>query len=245
MNLWWMASCMNLGHQRKISSTFGTRWSFKRMTSCWRVIPNVVIHATLWYSIHDDVMKWKYFPHYWPFVQRIPTHGFPTQRPVTKSFDIFFDLRLYKRLSKQSWGWWFETQSCPLWRHCNFYINWAVKSRAVRRHMTLLGNDSLNTLRPIQNGRHSADGIFKCISLNENIWITIKKSLKFVPKGPINNIQAFVQIMAWRRPGDKPLSEPMLVSLPTHICVTQPQWINKKVDCCILLEVDNIFHIIS
>ena len=43
----------------------------------------------------------------------------PAQRPVTRSFGIFFDLRLNKRLSKQSWGWWFETPSRPLWRHCN------------------------------------------------------------------------------------------------------------------------------
>ena len=41
------------------------------------------------------------------------------QRPVTRSFDVFFDLRLDKRLSKQSWGWWFEVTWCPLWRHCN------------------------------------------------------------------------------------------------------------------------------
>ena len=46
---------------------------------------------------------------------------FPAQRPVTRSFDVFFDLSLNKRLSKQSWGWWFETLSCPLWRHCNGY----------------------------------------------------------------------------------------------------------------------------
>ena len=58
--------------------------------------------------------------------------------------------------------------------------------------------------------------IFKCIFLNENAWISIKISLKFVPKGQINNIPALVQIMAWRRPGDKPLSEPMVISLPTH-----------------------------
>ena len=51
--------------------------------------------------------------------------------------------------------------------------------------------------------------------------------MKFVPKGPINNIQALVQIMAWRRPGDKPLSEPMMVSLTTHICVTRPQWVKR------------------
>ena len=44
---------------------------------------------------------------------------FPAQRPVTRSCDVSFDLRLYKRLSKQSWGWWFEALSCPLWRHCN------------------------------------------------------------------------------------------------------------------------------
>ena len=43
----------------------------------------------------------------------------PTQRPVMRSFDVFFDLRLNKRLSKQLWGWWLETPSCPLWRHCN------------------------------------------------------------------------------------------------------------------------------
>ena len=44
---------------------------------------------------------------------------FPTQRPVTRSFDVYFDLRPNKRLSKQSWGWWFETPSRPLWRHRN------------------------------------------------------------------------------------------------------------------------------
>ena len=47
---------------------------------------------------------------------------FPTQRPVTRSFDVFFDLRLNKRLSKQSGGWWFEMPSRPLWRHCNVSI---------------------------------------------------------------------------------------------------------------------------
>ena len=44
---------------------------------------------------------------------------FPVHRPVTRSFHVFFDLRLNKPLSKQSWGWWFETLSPPLWRHCN------------------------------------------------------------------------------------------------------------------------------
>ena len=82
---------------------------------------------------------------------------------------------------------------------------------------------TLNTLRPRQNGRHFADDTFKRIFMNENDRISINISLKFVPKGLINNIPALVQIMAWRRPGDKPLSEPMLVFVPTHICVTRPQ----------------------
>ena len=84
---------------------------------------------------------------------------------------------------------------------------------------------SFNTSRPRQNGRHFPNDILKCIFLNENVWISIKISLKFVLKGPITNIAALVQIMAWRRPGDKPLSEPMMESFLTHICVTRPQWV--------------------
>ena len=83
----------------------------------------------------------------------------------------------------------------------------------------------LKTLRPRQNGRHFPDDGFKCIFLNENVWVLIKISLIFVPKGPIKNISALVQIMAWRWPGGKPLSEPMMVSLLTHSCVTRPQWV--------------------
>ena len=85
-----------------------------------------------------------------------------------------------------------------------------------------------NTLRLRQNGRHFPDDIFKCIFLDENVWISIKVSLTFVPESPINNIPALVQIMARRRLGDKPLSEPMMFSLLTHICVTRPQWVNSE-----------------
>ena len=81
----------------------------------------------------------------------------------------------------------------------------------------------VNTLRPRQNDRCLTDDTFKRIFLNENVRISIKISLKFVPKGPINNIPALVQIMAWHRLGDKPLCEPMMVSLLMHICVTRPQ----------------------
>ena len=89
----------------------------------------------------------------------------------------------------------------------------------------------LNTLRPRQNGHRFTDDTFKRIFLYENVRISIKISLKFVPYGPINNNPALVQIMAWRRLGDKPLSEPMMVSLLTHLCVTRPQWVNTWRSC--------------
>ena len=86
----------------------------------------------------------------------------------------------------------------------------------------------INTLWPRQNDRNVPDDIFKCISFNENVWISIEVPLKFVPKGSINNIPALVQIMAWCQSGDKPLSELMMVNLPTRICVTRPQWVNSS-----------------
>ena len=85
---------------------------------------------------------------------------------------------------------------------------------------------TFNTLKTRRNEQHFADDIFKGIFFKENVWISIIVSLKFVPKGPIYNIPALVQIMAWRRPGDKPLFETMMVRLLTHICVIRPQWVN-------------------
>ena len=86
------------------------------------------------------------------------------------------------------------------------------------------------TLRPRQHGRRFVDDVFKCIFLNENVWISLNISLKFVPKVPINNIPVLVQIMAWRRLGDKPLSETMMDNFPTHICVTRPQCVKRNID---------------
>ena len=66
---------------------------------------------------------WTFNVKFWnclaPWMEWLVTGEFPTQRPVTRSFDVFFDLHLNKQLSKQSCGWWFETPSCPLWRQCN------------------------------------------------------------------------------------------------------------------------------
>ena len=107
-----------------------------------------------------------------------------------------------------------------------------------------------NTLWPRRNGRHVPDEIFKCIFLNENIRISMKISLKFIPKGPIDNIPALVQIMVWCRPGHKSLSEPIMVRLPTHICVTRRQWVEGGVYCvyfvlyifCVLADIVTQFN---
>ena len=99
----------------------------------------------------------------------------------------------------------------------------------------------LNTLRPRQNGHDFADDIFKWVFLNENVWIAIKISLNFVPKGQINNIPALVQIMDWRRP--------MMDKLPTHICATRPHWVksafNKHVWSVVIVCVNHYYRVTS
>ena len=74
--------------------------------------------------VHDDVIKRKYFPPYWPFVGEFTSHQWiPSQKPVTWSFAVFFDLRLNKPLKKQSWGWWIEMPSCSLWHQYNELVS--------------------------------------------------------------------------------------------------------------------------
>ena len=82
---------------------------------------------------------------------------------------------------------------------------------------------TVNTLRPKQKCRRLADEIFKYIFLIKNVRISLQMSTEFVPKIRINSITALVQTMTWRRPGEKPLYEPMMVSLLTHICIIRPQ----------------------
>ena len=103
------------------------------------------------------------------------------------------------------------------------YIKWIAAQLVEYKAWVRLYNTSFNTLRRSQNGRHFVDDTFKRIFWNQHIKNSIDISLKFVPKGRIHNITSLVQIMAWRRPDDKPFSAPMMVRLPTHICVTRPQ----------------------
>ena len=101
-----------------------------------------------------------------------------------------------------------EISYMPKLSNIKFYWNGCCLPHVTQFHC-------VNTLRPRQNRCHFTDNILNCIFLNENVWI----SLKFVLQGLINNISALVQIMAWHRPGNKPLSGPMMVRLPTHICI--------------------------
>ena len=99
----------------------------------------------------------------------------------------------------------------------------ALRSRGHAVSVDTLIGTAINTVKPRENGHHFADDTFKGIFLNENVIISIKISLRCASKGPINNIPTLVQMMAWCRPCDEPLSEPMMVRLLMHICVTRPQ----------------------
>ena len=105
------------------------------------------------------------------------------------------------------------------------YVEFCDKTRVMWLMDTSFIWLMFNTLRQRKNARHFADNTFKRIFFNENVRISIKISLEFVPNGPINNIRALVQIMTRRRPGNKPVSEHMMISLPMYICVSRPQWL--------------------
>ena len=118
------------------------------------------------------------------------------------------------------------------WNALHSYLQWKFEIHKFRITATSPQGQWVNTLRPRQDGCHFPDDTFKLIFVNENIWISITISLKFVPRASINNISALVQILAWHQPGNKPSSEPMMVSLLLHIRITQPQWVeeNNKVN---------------
>ena len=97
--------------------------------------------------IHDDVIKWKYFRVTGHCAGNSSVPGvFPAQRPVTRSFDVLFDLRRNKWLSKQSRGWWFETQSRPLWRHRNEDTDKLIHPYFMQGVITLAWPDLINGL---------------------------------------------------------------------------------------------------
>ena len=154
---------------------------------------------------------------------------------ITKPLDLYPGIYSVNCKLFEDWGLLLVTEinwsSIGIWAWMSNYIHvkqWYAVTGPYPANFNGVSVEPLNTLKPRQNGRHFADDTFKCIVLNENVWIPITIWLGFVPKGSINNIPALVQIMVWRRPGDKPLSEPLMVILPTHICVTRPQWVKLE-----------------
>ena len=113
--------------------------------------------------------------------------------------------------------------ACTWCRSC--WVIYHMTPISAYRYQCLQQN--INKSRRRQNCHHFADGIFKWLFMNKNVWVSLKISLKIVPKFRINNIPGLVQIMDQRRPGDKPLSEPLMISSPTHICIPRPHWVNE------------------
>ena len=95
---------------------------------------------TMW--IHYDVIRWNIIRVTDHLSGVPPVRGeFQAQRPVTRSFDVLCDLHLNKRLSKQSWGWWFETLSRPLWRYCNVSMFYNIVNNTRVAHVDFtIGN---------------------------------------------------------------------------------------------------------
>ena len=134
------------------SSTWTTRISLPYMiiVVTWQLVTwrrNIPEHR---FSGHDDVIKWKHIPFRvtGPLCgNSLVTGEFPSKRPVMRSFDVFFDLRLNKRFSKQSRRWLFETPSRSLWRHCNagMFIHEQVMAW-MRNHIPHKGIDMVTYL---------------------------------------------------------------------------------------------------
>ena len=113
---------------------------------------------------------------------------FPAQRPVMRSFDIFFDLRPNKHLSKQSWGWWFETLSCSLWRHCNDIVaSGTMLQEFVTKPAWISPQPNISFLADLIWNIQRISKVYQKIAILEceinlmDTWITIKLS-KLIPK---------------------------------------------------------------
>ena len=136
---------------------------------------------------------------------------FPAQRPVTRSFDIFFHLRLNKRLSKQLWDWWSETPSCPLWRHsndlptatcnitCSYFLGYIDWCRFFTNPLTVFTRKICGTF---------------WFNFNEvGSWgVQFPKKLELI------------QIMAWCLAVTSRWPNQWWPSSLTFVCVTRPRW---------------------
>ena len=112
---------MNLHKNNHLVTVVGLPQPKKGEETCYPIlcVPSIIAPYAILYHLHGDIIKLKHFPRYWPFVagKSSGTGELPLQRPVRRSFDVFFDLRLNRRLSKHSRRWWFETPSRLSRRH--------------------------------------------------------------------------------------------------------------------------------
>ena len=130
-----------------------------------------------WCQLNDDVIKWKHFPRYCPLCGEFTGPSeFPIQWLVTRSFGVFFDLGLNKRLSKQLWGWWFETPPWSLRRQCN--VN-ARQAKPAVHLMTPLA--TLLYRRVYVSYSHMRAGYVRvCVTLFDWMYVCVIYSRKIV-----------------------------------------------------------------
>ena len=124
---------------------------------------------------HDGVINWNYFPLYWPFVRGI--HRSPVNyrtKPVSWSFDVIYDLRPNKRLSKQPWGKWFETPLHSLWRHCNV---WEKQVIWMRRSLGCIGVKLASLIKITLKNRHLSNAGLRLTHSDFTNWSLCIKTL--------------------------------------------------------------------
>ena len=131
---------------------------------------------------------------------------FPAQRPLTQSFDVFFDLRLNKRLRKQSWGWWFVTLLCPLWCHCN--VKLGGRFRIYNCHGLLHYLCSVHALNKSRRGLYSSENFIHEASVMElygneldipfnSAWdIAVSQCMEFADEDPVTVVNG-VHLVCW------------------------------------------------
>ena len=156
------------------------------------------------------------------------TGEFPEQRPVTRSFDAFFDLRLNKRLSKQWRGWWFETPSRTLWRHCNdcdiyetfFWKGYFILSSSV--------DFMIVTIMGISFSGGSIWLLFLCFEMDVCTVLILYWS--------IGNMSALFQVMVWHLSSNKPSC---WAGSTTPHGVARLQWVKPMMNMIGWYEISN------
>ena len=204
-NEWWPGSLTYVYVYRPQRVNSNWTWITTRWLFHWKSLRIFVLIAFTLFNAYFCSNIWGHYLTWWRhqmkaysallalYAGNSPFTGeFPSQGPVTRSFDVFFDLHQSKRLSKQSWGWWFQTPLCSLWRHCN------GQPRSVGRFS--YGQEWVTF----------ADDIFKSLLLRK-LFLTDNFDLCCCCVGANNNMPSLLRLVSWRRTGDMPLPELMML----------------------------------